>query len=83
MSSILDVLGVPKIELVGIPLCMLSVTVPVVTPAAGRRWWLTDGPSGMVWRRRMRPRRFGRRRVLERVLEKQITHTVRKLRVRR
>ena len=34
-----------------VPSCMLSVTVSVVTPAAGRRWWLTDGPSGMVWRR--------------------------------
>ena len=44
--------------MLGVPSCMLSVTVSVVTPAAGRRWWLTDGPSGMVWRRRMRPRRF-------------------------
>ena len=51
--------------MLGVPSCMLSVTVSVVMPAAGRRWWLADGPSGMVWRRRrMRPRRFWRRRRL-------------------
>ena len=51
--------------MLGVPSCMLNVTVSVVTPAAGKRWWLTDGPSGMVWRRRrMRPRRFWRRRRL-------------------
>ena len=27
--------------MLGVPSCMLSVTVSVVTPAAGRRWWLT------------------------------------------
>ena len=51
--------------MLGVPSCMLSATVSVVTPAAGRRWWLADDPSAMVWRRRrMRPRRFWRRRRL-------------------
>ena len=38
--------------MLGVPSYMLSVTMSVDTPAAGRRWWLTEGPSRMMWRQR-------------------------------